>query len=361
MNKRNILITALLGCFFIHSAANAQSYPPVWNNTSHYVAGDMVTDYGNVYRCIAPVTTPFLDPSKSYQHWELNYVRSGTTILIGNGQPFPTLKSAWTYAQNATIAKGAYLHLNISTAVSPYHDTITGNSFPLNHPFGPNISISGDVAASITFSAGASGFEVDTGYTFGTLSNLTLTGTTGSLMNPNVGLLANGGTFASVGNVAMSGFAGGIEAKNFGIINCASSLNFGQNVGGQVIAQFHGAINLADNQVLTWPGSSPSPGSCLVQEVGGNILAIGCTISGYGYGVNSQETGTIAVPNSDISNCSTVGVFCETAALVDISSAKLSGNTLDVQAYQGGVINAPSATFTNSKVDSANGSYIWGQ
>lgn len=88
-------IVLFAGLCAFPGASPAQSYPPVWNNTAHYVAGDMVTDYGNVYRCISAVTTPYLDPSKTYQHWELNYVRSGTTITIGIGQPFPTLETAW--------------------------------------------------------------------------------------------------------------------------------------------------------------------------------------------------------------------------------------------------------------------------
>ncbi len=78
--------------------------------------GDLVTDYGNIYRCEVTVSTPYLDPSKTYKNWELFYVRSSTTLPIGVGQTFPDLATAWTYAHNARVAQGAYLHLSIVTS-----------------------------------------------------------------------------------------------------------------------------------------------------------------------------------------------------------------------------------------------------
>src|ERR1700722_10721366 len=94
---------------FLSKTAGAQTIPAVWQNTAHYEGGDLVTDYGNIYRCIKNVTTPYLDPSKSYGNWELYDVRNNTTLLIGFGQPFPSLDIAWNYCQNARIAKAAYL------------------------------------------------------------------------------------------------------------------------------------------------------------------------------------------------------------------------------------------------------------
>src|ERR1700734_4122366 len=110
--------------------AQAQTeFPPAYNNQAHYAVGDLVTDYGNIYRCEVAVTKPYLDPSKTYENWELFYVRSGTTIPIGSGQSFPTIAVAWNYVRNCRVATAAYLHLGIVTTSSNFNESF---SAPLN-------------------------------------------------------------------------------------------------------------------------------------------------------------------------------------------------------------------------------------
>ena len=119
MNKLFKKVTALLSFSVAmgivgHASAQTQ-FPPAFNNQATFQPGDLVTDYGNIYRCLTAVTKPYQDPSKYYKEWQLYYVRNNTTLSIGAGQTFPTLATAWTYIQNCHVADGAYLHLSIST------------------------------------------------------------------------------------------------------------------------------------------------------------------------------------------------------------------------------------------------------
>lgn len=157
-----IFIAALSLC----EAAQAQSYPPAWNNTSHYVPGDMVTDYGNVYRCLTAVTKPYLDPSKTYADWELSYVRNNTSVLIGMGEPFPNLFTAWNYVRNARVAGAAFLHLNIVTTGGNLNETFSA-PLSLDHESGGQISIVGDNVNNIQLSfPNGNALTIDSGHNF---------------------------------------------------------------------------------------------------------------------------------------------------------------------------------------------------
>src|ERR1700722_19506374 len=152
MFKRSIarLLLAVLSGFAMLSSANAQTeFPPAYNNQAHYAVGDLVTDYGNLYRCQAAVTKPYLDPSKTYKNWELYYVRNNTTIPVGVGQAFPTLAIAWNYVRNCHVAEAAYLHLSIVTTAGDLSETFTA-PFSLDMMYGSQVSIIGDNAANIT-------------------------------------------------------------------------------------------------------------------------------------------------------------------------------------------------------------------
>ncbi len=131
------MLIALASLFFgFCRLAHAQTeFPPAYNNQAKYAVGDLVTDYGNMYRCEMAVTTPFLDPSKNYQHWELYSVRNNTTIPIGVGQTFPNLQIAWNYVRNCRIAQAAYLHLSIVTSGGDFSETFSAPLFP-RHRFG---------------------------------------------------------------------------------------------------------------------------------------------------------------------------------------------------------------------------------
>ena len=95
MNSCSLLriLVAFLAVAMALRQANAQTeFPPAYNNQAHYAVGDLVTDYGNIYRCEIAVTKPYLDPSKTYQNWEMFYVRNNTTIPVGYKQTFPILQ-----------------------------------------------------------------------------------------------------------------------------------------------------------------------------------------------------------------------------------------------------------------------------
>ena len=95
MNKKarffRDVMTLVVGLIlsFNSTLANAQTeFPPAYDNQAHYAVGDLVTDYGNLYRCEVAVIKPYIDPSKYYQNWEMFYVRNNTTIAVGAGQTF---------------------------------------------------------------------------------------------------------------------------------------------------------------------------------------------------------------------------------------------------------------------------------
>src|SRR3984957_6448415 len=142
-----VLVTAFLG---LTQAASAQTeFPPAYNNQAHYAVGDLVTDYGNLYRCELAVTKPYLDPSKTYKNWELFYVRNNTTIPIGAGQTFPTLAVAWKYVHNARVSQDAYLHLSIVTT-NPDHAESFSAPLNLDMDNGGQVSLMGDNFKKIT-------------------------------------------------------------------------------------------------------------------------------------------------------------------------------------------------------------------
>src|ERR1700722_15542065 len=159
-----VLVTAFLG---LTQAAHAQTeFPPAYNNQAHYAVGDLVTDYGNIYRCEAAVTKPYLDPSKTYKNWEMFYVRNNTTIPIGPGQTFPDLLTAWTYVKNARVATSAYLHLSIVTTNGLLIESF---SAPLNLDMvnGSQVSIIGDTITNVQLSfQNSDGLTIDSNHSF---------------------------------------------------------------------------------------------------------------------------------------------------------------------------------------------------
>lgn len=354
-NARRCGLANVLALFLLASAAGAQSYPPVWNNTSNYVAGDMVTDYGNVYRCIKPVTTHYLDPSKTYQNWELSYVRSGTTIVIGTGQPFPDLKTAWAYILNATIAQGAYLHLNISTANGSHSENL-GNGFSVDHPFGAKISITGDNGNEIVFSTmtGGNGFTIDGGYSLGSLSNVSLES---PVLPEGSGLYAEGGTFLSVSNLSVSNFYIGLYAQNQGQIFCANPVTFGSGETTYVQADTNGRVTLAYDQHITGSGVNLSATGFFASS-GGQIFAPNCVLSHLYAGAYATGEGSVFINGGQITG-STFGAKATTRGLVAIETGSASSNGNDLTVLTGGTIDALGATYGTSSSDTGTGSYIW--
>lgn len=344
-----LMVATLLG---LPARGFSQAFPPVWSNTATYAGGDLVTDYGNIYRCIKNVATPYMDPSKSYQYWELYFVRNGTTIVIGTGQPFPSLTTAWTYSKNATIAQGAYLHLAISTANGDYAETMA-SPFSLDHPFGASISILGDHADKIKLSFSFIGFTVDSGHTLAALSNVTLKGPGG-----DIGLEATtGATMASVSGVEIDGFLYDVAASVNANMTLSNLTISNSNSMGRGITSSSGAtINFQTAETLTGTGASGSIGIFAIG--GGRVIAESFVISNWGTGIQCWEGGYVDAYQSDFENCS-VGIDAELRGFVDDNDGSFSSNSYDVQCRTGGGVAVQGVTLPDSTyTDSGNGSYI---
>jgi hypothetical protein len=350
---------SFLATFFLLAALVAvpakgfsQAFPPVWSNTATYAGGDLVTDYGNIYRCIKDVTTPYLDPSKTYANWELYFVRNNTTIVIGTGQPFPSLTTAWTYSKNATIAQGAYLHLTISTANGDYAETMA-SPFSLDHPFGASISILGDHASKIKLTFSFIGFTLDSGHALGALSNVTLKGPGG-----DIGLQATtGATMASVSGVEIDGFLSDVNASVNASITFSNLTISNSNTQGQGITCSSGAtIYFQTAESLTGTGASGSIGIFAID--GGRVVAESFIISHWGTGIQCWEGGYVDAYTSYLENCS-IGIDSELRGFVDDNDGSFTSNTDDVECRTGGGVAVLDVTLPDGTyVDSGTGAYI---
>ncbi len=180
----------------IPNLARAQSFPPAWSSSASFAAGDIVQYGGNWYRAMTALSADGPYPASAYGKWELNYVRSNTTLAIGAGQAFANLAYAWQFARNARIADAAYLHLDIVTTSGNFNENFN-SAFSLDHSFGALISIIGDNPNNIILNftgATSNGLTIDTGHVIGLVDNLVLTGSfsTGSGIVVSSGAQLNG-------------------------------------------------------------------------------------------------------------------------------------------------------------------------
>ena len=342
----------LMAVFGLPARGFSQAFPPVWSNTATYAAGDLVTDYGNIYRCIKNVTTPYLDPSKTYASWELYYVRNSTTIVIGVRQPFPSIATAWAYCENCRIAQASYLHLTISTANGDYNEKLP-SPFSLDHPFGASISILGDHQDKIKLSLPYIGFTLDTGHVFGTISNVTLSGTGGDM-----GLEASGGAnMTSVSNDKIEGYLYDVNANSNGTI-IVSDLNISNsNTQGVAInCSTWGTVYFQTGLSLT--GTSASGSIAISVTDGGRVFAQSCIISDWGTGVQCWEGGYVDAYGSYFEDCS-VGIDAELRGFVDDNDGFFKSNASDVQCRTGGGVAVQGVSLPDGTyVDSGTGSFI---
>ncbi len=316
MSRIVILATTAIG---LCQVAHAQTeFPPAYNNQAHYAVGDLVTDYGNIYRCEVTVTKPYLDPSKTYSHWELFYVRNNTTIPVGIGQTFPTLTIAWNYVRNCRVAMAAYLHLNISSSGGNYTESFSA-PLSLDHNSGSQVSIIGDDAANISLNfPNSTGLSIDSGHSFASVSNITLSG------GPNFwGVYA--GSTASILNlngINITGFDYQIYAEQSSKIVCGAGMVL-TNCHDDGCYSIDGA-SVTFNNGLDFTGNN-SAGAGLDAENGGRIYAVNATIT-------STYRGALATYGGIIQCNDAVFTSCFFACLAEF----------------GGNVSAEDCTFTNS-------------
>ncbi len=325
-SARFVLVFASL-LIVLTQARGQTEFPPAYNNQAHYAVGDLVTDYGNIYRCEAAVTKPYLDPSKTYQNWELFYVRSGTTIPIGVGQTFPTLAIAWNYVRNARVATAAYLHLSIVTTGGSFGESFSA-PLSLDMDTGSQVSIIGDSGAISLNFPNTSGLTIDSGHSFGSISSIALAG--GSTSDA-----VYAGSNASITNLSFSditGFNYQIYAEQSAQILCGEGMVLTNTFNYGCYATNGGSIQF--NAPLYFTGSIGS-GDGLEAIHGGRIVAQYANITGGYNGAYAAYGGIIQCDDSTFKNCSNA-----------------------CQAVYGGNIKTEGSTFTASTNYDLSASYL---
>jgi hypothetical protein len=336
------------------SSSIAQSYPPAWSASSHYAIGDQVQEGGNIYRAIKAVTASG-GPTVDYTDWELYFVRSNTTLMIGAGESFPTLAAAWTYIVNARVADGAYVHLYISTANGNFSETFTA-PFLLDHSSGARIALIGEAVGSVSLNfSNTNGFIVDTGHSFNTISGVTLTNSTEN--NGNDGLKADlQASVSAVSNVAFSGFNADVHATQNATVSVGADSTFAQ-YNTALWAETGGSI------VTTGPLSIDSPlldnsGYAVEADNGGEINAEqSLSVSHSAYGVLALDGG-IVILNSLLATGNSFACVASQRGDIFISSGFFSANSFDLDVTLGGLIVASGIAVNQILDDGVAGSYI---
>lgn len=335
------------------SHSRAQSYPPVWTSGSTYVAGDIVQYGGNWFRALKAVAPSTNSPSINYTNWELNFVRSNTTLIVGAGGAFPNLVFAWQYARNARIADAAYLHFSLADGLT---EKFTA-PFSLDHGSGALISIIADGNGTQVLNfTGCNGFNIDSGHSFGVISNVTFNGQAGY-----IGISAEGDAdISNIEGIWMNGFGTGFFVYQGGAVSVTGSTAI--SCPNFAVADFAGTIFLASG-VYVHPAAQSS-GIGLYANRNATIIAEGCDIGtstiGYSTDVWAENGAMIDVNHGDISSATLTGLAADTGGRIEFEDGYAANTGYDALAVQSGTINAVGATFNDkTKTGMGDGSYIW--
>jgi hypothetical protein len=368
---------AVISMLSLSGHSFSQSYPPAWSVSGTYAVGDLVQKNGNTFKAIKAVTLAGPDPTTRYDYWQLNQVQSNTVLMIGAGQTFQTLNIAWTYAWNARIADGAYLHFYIDTAQANYTQNFPV-PFLLDHASGARIAIIGDNPNKITLNFfGTNGFIIDTGHSINTLAGFTMTNSSTN----SIGLKADGiASVSSVVNASFNGFGTCIQATQDSTVTVASDVSFLNFASRGADAESCGSIYFPEGAAVTGLGMLNGQ-TALYAAYGGEIIAEGSQISDCRVGAMGANEGNVDVAHSTIMTCNVAvqgtndgavefsssleencnfGAVANDRGFVDCTSSSFSGNsTYDLDAGLGGYVEATSATFTTSQQGGpTDGSYV---
>jgi hypothetical protein len=344
--RRFRLSLVALCALFFPVLAHAQSYPPAWNSSASYAIGDQVQINGNVLRAIKAVAPGTF----KYSSWELWQVRASSTYLVGIGQTFTSIRTAWTFIQNARIADGAYLHLYLSSAHGGYSEMLT-SAFSLDHAFGAKISLIGD-NPSDTFifnGNGSDGLTIDSGHALAAVTNIGLTGT----FNAAVAIHASANScIQSVSGVNVAGFNRGVEADTGAYLNCAANLTFTNVVAFDFGALENGIIIVGNGFTC-----NHSVDEAFFATLGGDIQALNPVIQfGSVAGAYAVDGGVMDIVGAHITQCG-VGIAADQSSRIIAEASTLSGNTLDLSADHGATIDALGGTYAT--VFNGNGGLIF--
>ena len=341
----------LTSCSLVH----AQTFPPAWTSTATYAPGDIVQYGGNWYRAMKalPVSGPY--PASAYGSWELNFVRSNTTLTIGAGQGFANLTYAWTFAHNARIADAAYLHFNIVTTRGTFSENFNA-PFSLDHGSGALISIIGDYQININLNFPSTGFTIDSNHAFGTLSGLSINGPA----QTGTGIFADNGTIYNIASCLISRFQTAVEALQTSSLYVGGSVTLLNTYGYGLYANQGANIEAGPfkfNQNGTFGGA------CLYANYNGTISCPNIDLTANalsGIGAWAENGGAI-----DVSGCSidswTTACQADNAGHIVVFNSTFFQNTVDLKAYNSGTINATgtSSPDGNSGGSGTDGSWIY--
>jgi hypothetical protein len=348
--------------------ATAQVCPPAWSKTATYAPGDIVQYGGNWFRALKALSASTTTPNGAYGSWELNYVRSATTLLIGTDQTFANLATAWDFALNARVADDVTLTFYISSAKGNYSEVCSGQ-FLLNHGSGARINITGDSAANdvITF-AGTNGLAVTEGHTLNSITGITVrdSNPTGPQTN---GLTADSGaTIGDADNMVISGFYNSVYANR----NANVSIGPGAELTGfsNFAADATGGAMIDFPQGTTITGSgTKTTNAALYVDYGGKIIADSSDITACNFGGYAQHGGVLSVVQCTFLNCSVglysarggeidsteahetscgTGAWAEDAGTIDMALNTVNGYSVNaIKADERGFVNCSDCLITN--------------
>jgi hypothetical protein len=343
------------------ATTRAADFPPTWSSTAKYAAGDTVQLSGNWYRAIKAITTAGPNPATNYTDWQLLSVQANTTLMIGEGQTFPTLAAAWSYVLNAHVADGVYLHLYISSANGSFNESFT-SPFVLDHGSGPRIAILGDNQSNDVLSFdNTDGLLIDQAHSINTISGITIKNTgSGGPMVSGLELDLNA-SIILVSAVKITGFQVAVHATQGSSVNMESNCVLENFFFYACQAEYSASIVLpVDSGAMVISGSgSGSVNQALVADYGGEIIANNCTVSHCEIAIEPYLGGTVEFTNGSVLDCDT-GCLATQSGLANCNNTVFSNNTLDLSASVGGYITAKGATLNDgtSVGGSGDGSYI---
>jgi hypothetical protein len=365
MYKATLHRLAILAIFLLALAAprvtNAQAFPPAWTSSATYAAGDIVQYGGNWYRAMKALSAAGPYPANAYGDWELNFVRSNTTLTVGDKQGFANLVYVWQFARNARIADAAYLHISIVTTYGDFSESFTA-PFSLDHGSGALISIIGDTAANISLSfPDGNAFQLDNGHSFGTISNLSITGPGPEASNGQGFTLLNSAALYELTGTTIKNFSTGVYAYEGAsvymdsdpIVACTTAISSDQAASVSV-----GGLNL----------TVPTANSIgLYADHNGIIIAGDSNITSpnqNGTGAEAENGGVIDVSHSTFGTAvnETVGIGCKAeygGRIVVTDTLFWMGSTYDIVVDHGGTVNAAGVAASDPwSTGMSDGSYI---
>ncbi|HEY3782599.1 MAG TPA: carbohydrate-binding protein [Fimbriimonadaceae bacterium] len=297
MKRALNIITSISATMILACIVGAQNNPPTWSPSIDYKAGDTVNYLGITFQCTINETTTRYNPHQP-SGWSIYYVPSGNVpIPVGPGTACPHLINAWNYIKSARLAAGATITLELQHG---FNDSFS-SSFSLDHPFGSQISITGDNSGQIaSFTSQSPGFTLDSGHSFGGLGGLSIQGpTTGSGGTPAI-LVSQRSFLKGLSNVSFSNFDVGISADSSQIDN-VSEISIKQFVTGGVASNGNGArINIVAPIKVDGADtvSGTPPQYAFLALNGGAIDCPKCIGNDCYYCFDAEETGTIHCQNS---------------------------------------------------------------